>query len=119
MNSELKRFLSAERKRVVEPGPDFASRVVARAASLPARAVQFGENIWDVVPVAARPVFALALGLILAFVVIQGLMPDVPQEGFVTSYLESESADGGLYVETDLLTSDEALGQWIVSEGGL
>jgi hypothetical protein len=119
MNSDLKRFLVAERKRVVEPGADFASRVVARAAQLPSRAAQFGENIWDVVPVAARPVFALALGLILAFFVIQSFVPDVPHVGFITSYLEGEAVDSGVYIETDLLASDEALGEWIVSEGGL
>jgi hypothetical protein len=115
MNSDLERFLNAERKRVVEPGPDFAARVVARAAELPARATQ---GVWDVVPVAARPVFALAIILLMVFVMIQTFVPVVPSEGFVASYLEGERSDG-MVVETDLLVSDEALGEWIVSEGGL
>jgi hypothetical protein len=115
MNSDLERFLNAERKRVVEPEPDFAARVVARAAQLPTRATQ---GIWDVVPVAARPVLAMALTLLVVFIVIQTFVPVVPSEGFISSYLEGERSDS-LYVETDLLVSDEALGEWIVSEGGL
>jgi hypothetical protein len=119
MNSDLKRYLTAERNRVVEPRPDFAARVVRRAAQMPSRAVRFGEGIWDVIPVAARPVFALALGLLLAFFLIDRVVTVMPQEGFITSYMEGEGMDASLYVETDLLVSDEALGEWFVSEGGL
>src|SRR5262245_28899307 len=87
MNSDLKRFLNAERGRVIEPGPDFAARVVAQAAMVPSRAVRIGEGIWDVVPVAVRPVFALAMGLLLAFFVIQAFVPvAAPGRGLISSY---------------------------------
>ena len=121
MNPELEKFLNAERRRVVEPGPDFAARVVARAAQLPARANQIREGIWDAIPVAARPAFALALALIMAFFLIQAVVPAIPHEGLIGSaYIDGEQADESLlYVETDLLASDDTLGDWIVSEGGL
>ncbi|HEX4998693.1 MAG TPA: hypothetical protein VFY29_10720 [Terriglobia bacterium] len=119
MNSELDRFLKAEKQRIFEPGPGFSARVAAQAGRLPRKVVAFGEGVWDVVPVAARPVFALALAMIVVFFVIQTLVPVVPREGLINSYLEGERTEGSLYVETDLLASDEALGEWIVSGGGM
>jgi hypothetical protein len=75
MNSELKTFFEEERKRVVEPGPYFAQRVMARLASEKAPA-----GIWDFVPRVTRPVLALALVVLFVALTVQILVPAGPAE---------------------------------------
>ena len=63
--NQLKDFFNAERKRVFEPDPFFAKRVMARLNAGAAR--QYG--IWDIVPGSTRPVLATALVMILALLI--------------------------------------------------
>ena len=68
MNSTLKDFFNEERKRVFEPGPYFAQRVMARVS-------QTAPTTWDFIPRATRPVMALSLILLFAVLSAQIVMP--------------------------------------------
>ena len=97
--NQLRDFFEAEKKRIVAPGPFFTARVMAR---LKQRAAENG--IWDMMPRSTRPVLAVALALILCFVVIEFFIPELPQRGVVESFLESEQspAESFLYNDTDI-----------------
>jgi hypothetical protein len=86
----LKRFFDEERKQVVQPGPFFTQKVMARLDQRPVRA-----EIWDVVPNSTRPVFALALVLMLCFLIAEVFLPQMPTRGLIESYLETE--EGPVY----------------------
>jgi hypothetical protein len=88
----LKRFFDEERKRVIEPGPFFTERVLARID----QGVFQDSAIWEMVPGSTRPVFAVALMLI-------------------ESYLESEQnpAESFLYVDSDVPSEQEVFEQMI------
>ena len=73
MNSTLNKFFKEERKRVFEPGPDFAQRVMARVS-------QAVPTMWDVIPRAVRPVMALSLILLFGVLSVQIIFP-VDQAG--------------------------------------
>jgi hypothetical protein len=107
MNFELKEFVDAERKRVVEPDAHFATRVMARVRDIRPHP----PDIWEMVPAPARTVFALAAMLILTFLAIQSLVPAVPRGG--------AAVDDNLRVGADVLTSDEAFAALFGPEGGL
>jgi hypothetical protein len=79
MNPKLDEFFKSERTRVFEPGPYFTQRVMARLAGQ--ISAQRENGIWDGVLSGARPVFALALVLLLAFMAIQLFLPDMPVRG--------------------------------------
>jgi hypothetical protein len=92
MDSKLNEFFKSERSRVVEPGPYFTRRVMAGLASrIPA---QRENAIWDGVMSGARPVFALALVLLLAFLAVQFFVPAIPERGPIDAFLSPDQTDG-------------------------
>jgi hypothetical protein len=107
----LKEFFDKERKRVFEPGPFFAERVVARIDQN-----VFQETaIWAAVPGSTRPVFALALMLMLCFIFVEVFLPQIPQRGLIEAVLEAEQnpAESFLYVDGDVPSEQEFLEQMI------
>jgi len=112
MNPSLKGFFEEEKKRVFAPDPYFSMRVMARL-----REGRTRENgIWDVIPGSARPVFGLAIVLMLAFLAVQVFVPQVPERGFVTAALEADqgaSDSAFLYSGGDLPADTELLNQLI------
>jgi len=109
MNPSLKDFFNEEKKRVLTPDPYFHARVMARVNEAKSR--EF--SIWDVIPGSTRPVFGLALVLILSFLAVQTFVPEVPERGFVTALFETEQAPGQafLFSESDLPADQELLNQ--------
>ena len=92
MNSKMDDFFKTERARVFEPGPYFTQRVMAGLAG---RKPLLRENgIWDGVMSGARPIFALALVVLLAFMAIQLFVPDVPDRGPIDAFLAPDQTDG-------------------------
>jgi hypothetical protein len=81
----LKQFFDAERKRVLQPGPFFASKVMARLDEKATRE----SGIWDIIPGSTRPVFAVALMLMIGFLFAQAFLPQIPQSGLIEAYLEA------------------------------
>ena len=112
----LKDFFEAERKRVVKPDAFFTQRTMARLDARRMEDTPFG--IWEVVPGSARPVLALALVLILCFVVVEVFIPQVPQRGMVESILEPEQnpAESFLYSDPDVPARQVVLQQLISPE---
>ncbi len=86
MDTKLKEFFDEEKKRVFTPDPHFHTRVMARVRE--ARAADY--TIWDAVPSSSRPVFGLALVLMLAFLAVQLFIPQIPERGFLDALLEAE-----------------------------
>lgn len=97
MNSKMDEFFKSERTRVFEPGPYFTQRVMARLKE--ARET----GIWDGVLAGARPVFALALVLLLAFAAIQLFVPVIPIRGPIDASLSPDQTE----VEHSLYTGAE------------
>ena len=95
----LKDLFDEERKRVYTPGPFFTERVLAR---LNGRRPQ-ETGIWEVIPNSTRPVFGVALMLILCFLAVEFWVPRMPQRGQIEAYLEPEQsgAESLLYTETE------------------
>jgi hypothetical protein len=117
MNS-MKDFFKAEQKRVIEPDAFFTQRVMARLDErLEGRAFQ-DAGFWDAIPGSTRPVLALALMLILCFVIVEMFVPQVPQRGMVESFLapEQSPAESFLYTDTDEVASQDVLQQLIAPE---
>ena len=110
----LKDFLDLERKRVHTPGPFFTSRVMARLNT--ARPLENG--IWEMIPNSARPVFALALVVLLSFILVEIFVPNVPQIGLIEESFESEQTPGEslFYGEEDVPAGQELLEQLIALE---
>lgn len=114
MNSKLDEFFKSERTRVFEPGPYFSQRVMARLK-------ETRENgIWDGVMAGARPVFALALVLLLAFVAIQLFVPVIPTRGPIDAFMspdQTESEHSLLFTGADP-SSPELEKMIIITEDG-
>jgi hypothetical protein len=113
--SSLKDFFDAERKRIFEPDPFFAKRVMAR---LNERLHAQDLGFWDIVPNSTRPVLALALMLILCFGAAEILIPQEPQSGVVDSFLapEQNPAESFLYSDNDVPSRQDVLQQLITPE---
>lgn len=96
--SELKDFFNWERKRVFTPGLYFTQKVMARLNERQ----EYG--IWESVPTSARPVFAVALLLILCVVGVHMFFPQAPQRGMIEAFLEIEQnpAESVLFSETEV-----------------
>ena len=110
MNPSLKDFFDDEKKRVYTPGPYFSTRVMARVRAT--RRAEF--DIWDVIPASTRPVFGLALVLMLAFLGVQVFTPQLPERGFVASVVEAEqdqSETSYLYSGSDVPAEHDLLNQ--------
>jgi len=88
MNELLKQFFRKEREKVFVPSPLFAQRVL----SILGKRSSTDAGIWDMVPHAARSVFTLAIGLILCFVVLEMVIPMIPEREMLEAYLESEQS---------------------------
>src|SRR5437867_3197660 len=112
--NELRQLFETERKRVFQPDPFFAKRVIAR---LNERAASEQSGIWDSVPGSVRPVLALALMLILCFLAVEMFVPQMPQRGMVESFLapEQNPAESFLYSDADIASQD-VLEQMIAPE---
>ena len=112
--NELREFFQAERKRVFEPDAFFTQRVLARLSA--SKTEEFG--IWDIVPTSSRPVFAVALMLILCFAAVEMFIPQMPQRGMVESFLESDQtpAESFLYNESDVPSRQAVLEQLLAPE---
>jgi hypothetical protein len=112
--NQLRRFFESEKKRIFEPDPYFTDRVMARLKG--ASAWQYG--IWDITPSSMRPVMAVALALILCFVAVELLIPQMPQMGVVESFLEAEQspADSFVFNDTGVPAREVVLQQMIAPE---
>jgi hypothetical protein len=102
--SPLKDFFEAERKRVLKPDAFFTQRVMARLNE----PVNEKRAFWDVIPSSTRPVLVFALMLILCFVVVEMLVPQLPEHGMVELFLapEQSPAESFLYNDTDVASQD-------------
>ena len=110
MTPSLKDFFNEEKKRVFTPDPYFSTRVMARLGEAKSR----DYGIWDVIPGSTRPVFGLAVVLMLAFLGVQVFMPQVPERGFVAAALEEEQAKSEapfLYSGAEIPAGHELLNQ--------
>ena len=110
----LSELLDDERRKIYTPGPFFTERVMARWDARKGR--EFG--IWDMVPSSARPVFGMALLLIVLFLAIEIFVPHQPARGMVEAYLEGEQnpAESFLYSEAEVPAGGELLEQMIALE---
>ena len=84
--TKLDNFFKEERKRVFEPNPFFTQRVMARLRE----ATGSEAGVWEIVPGAVRPVFALALMLLFAVLAIQILVPVEPTRGAIEAAVTSD-----------------------------
>jgi hypothetical protein len=112
MNPKLDEFFKSERARVFEPGPYFTQRVMARLAGQ--SSAQRENGIWDGVMSGARPVFALAMVLLLAFMAIQLFLPNVPERGLIDVVLSPEQTDGEHLIFTGADPSSPELEKMII-----
>ena len=116
-NKPMKKLFETERKRYFEPDAFFTQRVMAQldAAKKVTHAQDFG--FWDIVPSSTRPVLALALMLILCFVVVEIFIPQLPQRGMVESFLAPEQSPVESFLYTDIdVRSQDVLQQLIEPE---
>ena len=109
MNPKLDEFFKSERARVFEPGPYFTQRVMARLAGM-----QRENGIWEGVLSGARPVFALAMVLLLAFMAIQLFLPDIPERGPIDAVLSPDQTDGEHLIFTGADPSSPELEKMII-----
>jgi hypothetical protein len=114
MDPEFNKFLLNERKRVFEPDVRFSGRVMARLGEREHRTIGF----WDIPPVVARPIFALALMLLVVFLTLEAFVPVAPTRSAVEAFLEPEqsNAENVLYTDSDTLPNHEVFEQLIVFE---
>jgi hypothetical protein len=112
--NQLKDFFESEKKRIFEPDAFFTERMMARLRE----GSTWEYGIWEITPHSTRPVLAIALALILCFVAIELLIPQMPQRGVVESFLEPEQspAESFLYNETDIPARQVVLQQLITPE---
>ena len=105
MNSKLDQFFQNERTRVIEPDPFFAQRVMARVA---ARLREPRENgIWEGVRSGAKPVFALAFVLLLAFLAVQLFIPEMPSRGPIDAFMApDQNGEHLIYLGADPSTPE-------------
>ena len=93
--NQLRKFFESEKKRIFEPDAFFSERVMARLTE--GSAWEYG--IWEIIPNSARPVLAMALALILCFVLAELWIPQMPQSGVVESFLvHPHSAESHIHV---------------------
>jgi hypothetical protein len=113
--NRLKDLFDEERKRVFTPGPFFTERVLARLRTGGLQEI----GIWEVVPNSTRPVFAVALMLILGFLAVEFWIPQMPRRGQIEAYLEPEQnpAESFLYTESEAPSRELLEQQLIALEG--
>jgi len=112
----LKEFFSQEKKRVFEPDPHFAGRVMARLKAQPATEM----SLWDSILAASRPVMAAALTLVLLLLGAHMLLPVEPNRGMIEAYFASEVSPGESLIYNDSeAPSHEQLEQLMILENEL
>lgn len=99
----LKDFFNDEKKRVITPDPYFHTRVMARVREAQPR----DYSIWDVIPGSCRPVFGLALVLMLAFFAVQFVEPQMPEGGFMDALLEIEQGSADVLMSSGAEMPDQ------------
>ena len=106
--SPLKDFFEEERNRVLKPDAFFTQRVMARLNEAVSVKRIRDLGFWDAVPSSTRPVLAFALMLILAFMVVEVFIPQLPERGMVESFLapDQSPAESFLYNDTDVASQD-------------
>jgi len=112
--NQLRKFFESEKKRIFEPDAFFSERVMARLTE--GSAWEYG--IWEIIPNSARPVLAMALALILCFVLAELWIPQMPQSGVVESFLEAEQsvAESFVYNDTGVPAREVVMQQMIAPE---
>ena len=102
---ELKRFFDEERKRLFVPHPFLTGRIIARWNEYQTQEA----GIWESIPTFARSVLALALVLVLCFIVLLVIIPQVPDRGMIEALLEPEQseAEGVLYSEDEVPAGED------------
>jgi hypothetical protein len=110
----LRQFFESEKSRVFAPDAFFTKRVMARLRS----AQSLKSAVWEILPISARPVLALALVVILCFIAIELFVPQTPQRGVVDSVFESEESpvESLLYNNADVPARQVVLQQLIAEE---
>lgn len=102
MNSTLNNFFKEERKRVYEPGPYFAKRVMARLA-------ETVPSIWDAMPRAIRPVMAVSLILLFGVLTVQILVPvESPGTGPIMAVVGQDLNEAELRLFVDNAAASDA-----------
>ena len=109
MHSSLDRFFQEERKRVIEPGPFFTQRVLARLETAP----RHSSLVWDFVPRAVRPVMVLALTVLFAVLLVRILVPVEPSWAAMNPYAQPNAsgqtfASGQIFLENPQSVTTEA-----------
>jgi hypothetical protein len=116
MNSKLDQFFRNERARVIEPDAFFPQRVMARVR---ARARETRESgIWEGVRSGAKPVFALAFVLFLAFLAIQLFIPEIPSRGPIDAFMSPDQNGAHLISLGDDPSNPELERMIIITEDG-
>ena len=112
--NQLRNFFESEKKRIFEPDAFFTERVLVRLTE--GSAWEYG--IWEIIPSSARPVLAMALALILCFVLAELWIPQMPQSGVVESFLEAEQsvAESFVYNDTGVPAREVVMQQMIAPE---
>ena len=112
----LNEFFKEEKKRVFEPDPYFAKRVMARLQAQPAAET----SLWDSILAASRPVMAVALTLVLLLLGVHMFLPVEPRRGMIEAYFASEVSPGESLLYTDSeAPSHEQLEQLMILENEL
>ena len=112
MNSRMDEFFKQEKSRVFEPDTYFPQRVMARVA---ARLQEQRENgIWEGMKAGSRPVFALALVLLLAFLAVQLFVPVLPPRGPIEAFLSTDQSPDEQLIYTGVDPSSPELEQMII-----
>jgi hypothetical protein len=104
---ELRKYFDNERNRVFTPHPLFAQRLVSLVKNR--RLTDIG--IWELAPASARSVFAVALILVLSFILLEAVIPQIPNRGLVEAYLEPDqsAAETVLYSDTEVPAGQDFL----------
>ncbi len=112
--NQLRRFFESEKKKFFEPDAYFTDRVMARLNEAPA----WEYGIWEITPRSMRPVEGMALALIVCFVFVELLIPQMPQYGVVELFLEPEqsAADSFVFNDTGVPAREVVLQQMIAPE---
>jgi hypothetical protein len=114
MESILTDFFKEEQKRIFKPNSHFCERVMRHVGHQDQR-----EGLWEGLLIAIRPVFAVAVTLILALVSIEMFLPDEPTRDMVEAYIDAEitAAENLLYLEPQTPSATEVLEQLVVLGG--
>ena len=113
MDSTLNEYFKIERKRVFDPDPLFAQRVIARLSEKPPK-----KEFWETILTLRRPAFGLAAVLLGMLAAIQYFAPVEPTRGLVAAYFEAEGSppESLLFAESDG-ASNAALEKAILLDG--